>query len=77
MSVEECGKNKNLHVHHNKEQMSEIIQKHLVDDMKPKTFEEKEMIADAVVDYHINNHVSGITLCGKCHNEIHPSLNFQ
>jgi hypothetical protein len=72
----ECGKNGNLHVHHNKEQMAEIIQKHLVDDMNPKTFEEKEMIADAVVDYHINNHVSGVTLCGVCHNKIHPSLNF-
>ena len=34
------------------------------------------MIADAVVDYHINNHVSGITLCGRCHEEKHPSLNF-
>ena len=72
----ECGITTKLHVHHDKESMSEIIAKHLVDDMKPKTFEEKEMIADAVVDYHISNHVSGITLCGECHNKIHPSLNF-
>ena len=72
----ECGATTPLHVHHDKEQMCEIIQKHLVDDMNPKTFDEKEMIADAVVDYHINNHVSGITLCGKCHEEKHPSLNF-
>ena len=72
----ECGSTIKLHVHHDKESMSEIIAKHLVDDMKPKTFEEKEMIADAVVDYHISNHVSGITLCGECHNKIHPSLNF-
>jgi hypothetical protein len=73
----ECGSTTKLHVHHDKESMSEIIAKHLVDDMKPKTFEEKEMIADAVVDYHIANHVSGVTLCGKCHEEKHPSLNFQ
>lgn len=72
----ECGSNIKLHVHHDKEQMCEIVQMHIVDDMKPKTFEEKEMIADAVVDYHINNHVSGITLCGKCHENKHPSLNF-
>jgi hypothetical protein len=72
----QCGATTPLHVHHDKEQMCEIIQKHLVDDMNPKTFEEKEMIADAVVDYHINNKVSGITLCGRCHEEKHPSLNF-
>lgn len=73
----ECGGNDKLHVHHNKEQMCEIVAKHLVDDIKPKTFEEKEFIADAVVDYHITNKVSGITLCGKCHNNLHPSLNFK
>jgi hypothetical protein len=71
----ECGCPTNLHVHHDKEQMCEIVAKHIVDE-EPKTFEMKEVIADAVVDYHINNKVSGITLCGKCHNEIHPSLNF-
>ena len=72
----ECECATNLHVHHDKELMCEIIQKHMVDDMKPKTFEEKEFIADAVVDYHITNHVSVVTLCGKCHEEKHPSLNF-
>ena len=72
----ECGATTNLHVHHDKERMCEIVQKHLVDDITPKTFKEKEMIADAVVDYHIKNHVSGVTLCGKCHEEKHPSLNF-
>ena len=71
-----CGDNKNLHIHHNKETMSDVIRLLIVDDMEPKTFEEKEMIADAVVDYHIKNKVSGITLCGECHNKIHPSLNF-
>lgn len=72
----ECGCPTKLHVHHDEEQMCEIIAKHLVDDMKPKTFEEKEFIADAVVDYHINNKVSGVTLCGSCHENKHPSLNF-
>lgn len=72
----ECGKTSPLHVHHDKEQMCEIIARHIVDGINPKTFEEKEFIADAVVDYHIKNSVSGITLCDECHNKIHPSLNF-
>lgn len=70
-----CGSNNNLHIHHDKELMCEIIKKHILDD-EPKTFEMKDAIANAVVDYHINNNVSGITLCGACHNELHPSLNF-
>ncbi len=73
----ECGNtNSKLHVHHNEEQMCKIIEKHILDDMDPKTFEEKEFIADAVVDYHIKNNVSGITLCKECHENKHPSLNF-
>lgn len=72
----ECGKTSPLHVHHDKEQMREIVARHIVDGIEPRTFEEKEFIADAVVDYHIKNNVSGITLCGDCHNKIHPSLNF-
>ena len=72
-----CGKTQKLHVHHDKESMSEIIAKHIVDGIKPKTFEEKEVITDLVVDYHINNKVSGVTLCGECHNNLHPSLNFR
>ncbi len=72
----ECGKTSPLHVHHDKEQMCEIVARHIVDGIEPKTFDEKEFIADAVVDYHIKNNVSGITLCGECHNKIHPSLNF-
>lgn len=70
-----CGNGKDLHVHHDKELMSEIIEKHIIDD-DPKTFDMKEVIADCVVDYHIKNNVSGITLCRECHGKIHPSLNF-
>jgi hypothetical protein len=72
----ECGKTSPLHVHHDKEQMCEIVARHIVDGIEPKTFDEKEFIADAVVDYHIKNNVSGVTLCDDCHNKIHPSLNF-
>ena len=72
----ECGETKDLQVHHDKERMCEVIERHMVDGMYPQTFEEKEFIADAVVDYHIKNNVSGITLCRGCHGKIHPSLNF-
>ena len=70
-----CGNTENLHIHHDRETMSEIVKKHVVDD-EPKDFELKKLIAEKIVDYHINTKVSGITLCGKCHNELHPSLNF-
>ena len=73
----ECGKTTELQVHHDKERMCEIIERHMVDGMDPQTFEEKEFIADAVVDYHIKNKVSGMTICRECHGKIHPSLNFK
>lgn len=70
-----CKNTDNLHIHHDKETMSEIVRKHVVDE-EPKEFEFKKLIADKIVDYHIQNKVSGITLCGECHGKIHPSLNF-
>lgn len=75
----ECGDSNNLHIHHDKEYMTEIIKKHMVEITEDmiKDFTIKKMISDAVVDYHINNKVSGITLCKKCHNKLHPSLNFK
>ena len=73
----ECGGNTGgLHIHHDKELMCEIVKKHMPDGDEITDFELKKSIASKIVDYHINNHVSGITLCGKCHKEKHPSLNF-
>jgi hypothetical protein len=34
------------------------------------------LVASKIVDYHVNEEVSGITLCKGCHNKLHPSLNF-
>ena len=73
----ECGSGVNLHVHHDKEMLCEIIKEHVGNGIDTTNFNLKRTIADAVVDYHINNHVPGITLCSKCHEEKHPSLNFQ
>ena len=73
----ECdGVGGGLHIHHDKEQMCEIVKKHMPDTDIITDFGLKKSIASKIVDYHITNHVSGITLCGKCHNKIHPSLNF-
>ena len=72
----ECCNNQNLHIHHNKETMSEIVRKHVVDKGIVMDFDLKKSIAEKIVDYHIKNKVSGITLCDKCHEKYHPSLNF-
>jgi hypothetical protein len=72
----ECLDSKNLHVHHDKERMCEIVKKHIVDELHVNNFDLKKAIASKIVEYHIQNNVSGITLCGSCHGEYHPSLNF-
>lgn len=73
-----CNNTKNLHIHHDKDNFCEIVKKVMtLDDYdKIDNFEIKKSISDKVVDYHIKNKVSGITLCKKCHGQIHPSLNF-
>ncbi len=63
---EECGDNKNLHVHHDKERMADIL----------KSFVKDENPVEKVVDYHIYSKVSGVVLCKIHHIEQHPSLNF-
>jgi hypothetical protein len=35
----------------------------------------KDAISDAVAEYHIQNNVSGIVLCHKCHNAEHGKYN--
>lgn len=72
----ECSNNNNLHIHHDKEKMCEIVKKHVIDNITEMDFKLKKTISDKIVDYHIQNKVSGITLCGKCHEKYHPSLNF-
>jgi hypothetical protein len=72
----ECGSNKKLHIHHDKEMLCEIIKKYVGDEIDVSNFNTKRKIANEVINYHINNKVSGITLCSKCHESKHPSLNF-
>jgi hypothetical protein len=74
----QCNDATELHVHHDKETFSEIIKKVMtLDDYeKIDDFNVKQSICEKVIDYHVTNTVSGITLCKKCHNKLHPSLNF-
>jgi Fe2+ or Zn2+ uptake regulation protein len=43
-----CGSVDDLHIHHDKETMSEIVRKHIVDE-EPKEFDLKKSISDKVV----------------------------
>lgn len=73
-----CPNTKNLHVHHNDISFSEIIKKVMtIDDYERiDDFEVKKDVTRRVIDYHIENRVSGEVLCRDCHGKIHPSLNF-
>ena len=72
----ECGNSEKLHIHHDKEKFCKIVEKHMPDQVLITDFELKKSISDKIVDYHIKNEVSGITLCSECHEKYHPSLNF-
>lgn len=72
----ECGESHRLHIHHDKEKFCEIVEKHMPDIEEITDFELKKSIAEKIIDYHIKNKVSGITLCDKCHEKYHPSMNF-
>jgi hypothetical protein len=68
----QCSNTAPLHVHHGKETFSDIIKKvmTLEDYEKLEEFNRKKDVSDRVVQYHIKNGVSGITLCEDCHKKI-------
>ena len=68
-----CGSKEELHVHHNKEPMAKILHK-LKDKFSgydPENLSHKKLLAKQIVEHHINNNISGITLCKKCHMRLH------
>lgn len=74
-----CTSTKNLCVHHDKELMSDVIHnivKKFDYDDSTSTHEQRNIIVDAIIDYHIENNVSGVVLCYQCHKKEHASLNF-
>lgn len=74
-----CGSTDSLEVHHDKEKMSEII--HLMTERwnpeKKNDFELQTDVMNAVIDYHIQNDVSGEVICHECHKTEHPSYNYK
>jgi len=73
-----CGSTSNLHVHHDDVMMSQIIHEHKdsYPDYNDDDFSHKKQIASNVVNHHIDNAISGITLCESCHKNVHNNLNF-
>lgn len=73
----QCSNTAPLHVHHDKETFSSIIKKvmTLEDCERLEEFDRKKDVSDRVVQYHVVNKVSGVTLCEECHKKLHPSLN--
>jgi hypothetical protein len=66
-----CGtKGGVLNVHHNNERMIDIINK-FKKDKSILSYEEKKIISNLIVDYHLKNNISGITVCNKCHRKLH------
>lgn len=73
-----CGNSKKLHVHHNKIPFCDII-KIVVGKEDISLYSEEQIqkkIAE-IVDYHIENKISGEVLCSTCHKKHHPTMNFK
>lgn len=75
-----------LEVHHDKEQMSDIVRRIAISlgwsdhyACAPDNEESLKLIrkiVSSVADYHIENNVSAIVLCTTCHKSIHNKYNF-
>ena len=73
----DCGAQKDLCVHHDQERFADILQKAMqhfqVQDAMTLTFEQKHELSLWVVDYHLDNGVSGVVLCEGCHERAHAA----
>lgn len=72
-SCTNCKAIGNLEIHHNVERMNEIIKRFIPEDKHELSWDEESVIVEQVEKYHIENNVSGLTLCTKCHDEEHKS----
>jgi hypothetical protein len=64
-----------LEVHHDGERFADIVKKFLPNDLHRLTWDEETEVVSKVVDYHVEQKVSGITLCDSCHEDNHQELN--
>lgn len=76
-TCQHCGAQRNLCVHHDKERFAEILQKAMahfrVSDAGQLTFDQRQELSLWVIDYHLDNNVSGVVLCEKCHVQAHAA----
>jgi len=72
----ECDSKNYLQVHHNKISMSSIMKLFVTKDRPAITWKEKKSAVEKIVQYHIDQKISGITLCKSCHKQKHANLNF-
>lgn len=74
-TCQHCQKQSDLCVHHDKERFAAILMKAMghfkVTDATTLTFEQKQELSLWVIDYHLDNDVSGIVLCQDCHDRAH------
>jgi len=89
-TCKKCNRtNMPLHIHYDNIKMCEILKiiadKNNLNNMfnKPTSEIPKEALAmktqliDEIVDYHIQNNISGVVLCKECHGKEHNNLNFK
>jgi hypothetical protein len=87
-----CGvSNGQLEVHHDGETFSSILrkiakaegwlEKHFLNERlenpDQETLDLKNKIRDLVTKYHVENNVSGISLCKECHENLHENYNIK
>lgn len=69
-----CGQQGNLHVHHNDVMMADIIAMFVPEDRKALSHDQKKVICERVAKHHVENNISGISLCKSCHTKEHERL---
>lgn len=78
-TCQDCGATNHLEVHHDKEELSDLIQRLLRENkiQKATSHQEALVAANVIIHSHVRGEVSGITVCKNCHYNYHPSYNFQ
>lgn len=66
------AKGGDLCVHHDVERFAAILSKIVAGrNVMMMTFEEQGLVVDSVIEYHLLNQTSGLTLCRNCHDAVH------
>lgn len=71
-----CGSGHDLVVHHDVRMFAEIMKERLLElypdaRVRRLTWDEETRVVDDIIDHHVSQDVSGITLCEPCHDLVH------